>query len=141
VTTVSLTLWAAEAEIRGAARPDYLTGASAWLRANSPVGSVIFQTDWDDFTRLFYYNPANIYTVGLDPTYLQLADPARWDAWVAITRGRVESPSTAIREQFGAAYVVSDLRHGDFAAQADRDPGLRLVYRDDNALVWQVVEP
>jgi hypothetical protein len=138
---VGLTLPAADAEIRDAARPDYLAGASAWLREHSSAGSVVFQTDWDDFTRLFYYNPANIYTVGLDPTYLQLADPALWDAWVAITRGQVAQPSTAIRERFGAAYVVSDRRHEDFAAQADRDPGLRLMYQDDNALVWQVVTP
>lgn len=137
---IGLTLRAADREIRDASRPDYLAGASAWLRENSPAGSVIFQTDWDDFTRLFYYNPANIYTVGLDPTYLQLADPALWDEWVAITRGEVAQPSTAIRERFGAAYVVSDQQHDDFAAQADADPGLLLVYRDDNALVWQVVK-
>ncbi len=137
---IGLTFRAADSEIRDASRPDYLAGASAWLRENSPAGSVIFQTDWDDFTRLFYYNPANIYTVGLDPTYLQLADPALWDEWVAITRGEVAQPSTAIRERFGAAYVVSDQQHDDFAAQADLDPGLQLVYRDDNALVWQVVK-
>jgi hypothetical protein len=137
---IGLTFRAADREIRDASRTDYLAGASAWLRDNSPAGSVIFQTDWDDFTRLFYYNPANIYTVGLDPTYLQLADPALWDEWVAITRGEVAQPSTAIRERFGAAYVVSDQQHDDFAAQADADPGLQLVYRDDNALVWQVVK-
>jgi asparagine N-glycosylation enzyme membrane subunit Stt3 len=46
--------------------------ASLWLEKNTPVGSRVFQTDWDDFPRLFFYNTHNTYLIGLDPTYLQL---------------------------------------------------------------------
>lgn len=133
-----LTLRGALDDIGGSADTHYMAGAAEWLAANTEPGTPVFQTDWDDFTRLFYYNTSNIYLIGLDPTYLQLANPLMWDNWVAITQGRVEQPSILIHEQFGSAYVVSDTRHGAFEDQARNDPGLQLVYRDDNALVWQV---
>ena len=113
-------------------------GAAGWLQEHTPAGAAVFQTDWDDFTRLFYYNTHNTYLVGLDPTYLERADPALWDQWVAITRGAVAQPSAVIRSDFGASYVVSDTRHEAFAAQAEDDPAMRLVYRDQYSFVWEV---
>lgn len=118
---------------------DSLAGAANWLEENTPPGSMIFQTDWDDFTRLFFYNTASIYTAGLDPTYLELSDAELYDLWVRITRGEVDQPSTAIREEFGGAYVVSDLDHTAFLRDAEDDPGLREVYRDDDAVVYEVL--
>ncbi len=38
-------------------------GASAWLAANTSEGEQIFQTDWDDFPRLFFYNTHNRYLI------------------------------------------------------------------------------
>ena len=119
--------------------PLQFAGASNWLRRNTAEGSMVFQTDWDDFTRLFYYNPSNIYIVGLDPTYLELADPEMWDEWVAITRGEVEVPSAKIRDDFDAGYVVSDRRHAAFKDQADADPQMKLVYWDSGSYVWQII--
>lgn len=113
--------------------------ASLWLRANAPLGSVIFQTDWDDFTRLFFYNDRVIYTLGLDPTYMQLYDAALYEEWVALTRGEVENPSALIRSRFNGDYVFSDLRHSSFEAAAAADPHLQEVYRDDFAIIWQVI--
>ena len=113
-------------------------GASAWLEDNSPAGSRVFQTDWDDFPRLFFYNSRNTYTIGLDPTYMQLYDPGLYDLWVEITRGDVDQPSSVILDRFDAQYVVTDLRHGDFTRMAEDDPGLREVYRDNYSIVYQV---
>ncbi len=114
-------------------------GASAWLRDHAAPDTLIFQTDWDDFTRLFYYNPQNVYVSGLDPTYFQLANPDLWEQWEAIRRGEVSSPSRVIRDDFGATYVVSDRRHDAFERQAENDPALELVYSDRYSYVWQVV--
>jgi hypothetical protein len=120
---------------------DLYAGASAWLEKNTPAGSRVFQTDWDDFPRLFFYNTHNTYLAGLDPTYMQLYDAKLYDLWVDITRGDVEEPSRFIVAEFGAQYVHTDLRHGDFLDQAARDPSLREVYRDDQAVIFEVVEP
>jgi hypothetical protein len=119
--------------------PSWFVGASNWLDRNAPDGAMVFQTDWDDFTRLFYHNPSNIYLVGLDPTYLERADPDLWTQWVAITRGEVELPSSVIRSAFDAEYVVSDRRHTAFADRANADPDMRLVYWDRDSNVWQII--
>ncbi|MCB9451246.1 MAG: hypothetical protein H6672_07385 [Anaerolineaceae bacterium] len=126
------------ADIQNVKDVSYLSGASAWLASHTEPGELIFQTDWDDFTRLFYYNTHNVYLVGLDPTYLQVADPFLWNQWVAITQGVVERPSVLIRDTFGARYVVSDTQHQDFAQTAEGDPNLHLVYRDATSMIWYV---
>jgi len=113
--------------------------ASAWLAENTPAGARVFQTDWDDFPRLFFYNTHNSYLAGLDPTYLLLYDEELYYLWVDITRGEVERPSTAILKDFGGRYVLTDLQHGGFLEQAEADPGLLEVYRDNYAAVYQVL--
>ncbi len=135
------TMHTVQEDIQDAPDAEYMAGAAAWLQTNTPPNALIFQTDWDDFTYLFYHNTHNTYLVGLDPTYLQVADATLWNLWVPITQGMVERPSVLIRESFGAAYVVSDLNHEAFASSAENDPNMQLVYRDSYSLIWQVMEP
>ncbi|GAB4461356.1 MAG: hypothetical protein Kow0070_18800 [Anaerolineales bacterium] len=116
-------------------------GASQWLVENTPAGSRVFQTDWDDFPRLFFYNTHNTYLIGLDPTYMQLYDPELYDLWVLITQGQVGNPSSIIAIRFGAQYVHTDLNHRDFIRVAEQDPGLHEVYRDDQAILYEVLPP
>jgi hypothetical protein len=113
--------------------------ASLWLEKNTPAGSRLFQTDWDDFPRLFYYNTHNTYLVGLDPTYLQLYDADLYDLWVEITQGDVDNPSQIIATTFDSRYIHTDLHHSDFLQVAAEDPGLREVYRDDQAVIFEVI--
>jgi hypothetical protein len=123
------------------AKPNQLfQGASAWLVANTPAGARVFQTDWDDFPRLFFYNTHNTYLIGLDPTYMQLYDADLYAVWVDITRGRVENPSQIIEENFGAEFILSDLSHRGFLTQAADDPRLQEVYRDAESVIFQVVD-
>ena len=131
------TLSAAQASIKNSKPYGTYAGASAWLQANTPAGARVFQTDWDDFPRLFYYNTHNTYLIGLDPTYMLIYDAELYDLWVDITQGEIEQPSQAIEQEFGAQYVLTDLRHGDFIEQAAEDPGLKEVYRDGEAVVYQ----
>jgi hypothetical protein len=114
-------------------------GASAWLSQNTPAGSRIFQTDWDDFTRLFFYNSRNTYTAGLDPTYMQLYDPDLFDLWVDITKGRLEYPAETIATTFDAGYVITDLKHKAFLKKAEADPQLEEVFRDRYAVIFKVL--
>ena len=120
---------------------DLYAGASIWLSANTPAGSRVFQTDWDDFPRLFFYNTHNTYLAGLDPTYLQLYDEALYENWVDITQGDVEHPSQVIASAFEARYIHTDLNHRDFLRVAAQDPGLKEIYRDDHAVLFEVTVP
>jgi hypothetical protein len=136
-----LNLGASKASLESSAPYTLYQGSSAWLEANTPAGTRVFQTDWDDFPRLFHYNTHNTYLVGLDPTYMQLYDAELYDLWVDITQGRVEQPSEMIRSVFGSSFVLSDQEHTRFLREADRDPNLVEVYRDGDAIIFQVIEP
>ena len=61
------------------------------LAADPNADVTIFQTDWDDFTRQFFYFDDARYINGLDPTFMQLHDEALYEEWVDITRGRVDA--------------------------------------------------
>ncbi len=132
------TFSAAQASLQKSKPYETFAGASAWLVANTPAGARVFQTDWDDFPRLFYYNTHNTYLIGLDPTYMQLYNTKLYNSWVEISQGKVDHPSTAILQDFGAHYLVSDLKHKGFLATAAKDPGLVEVYRDADSVVYQV---
>ena len=113
--------------------------ASAWLAQNTPAGARVFQTDWDDFPRLFFYNTHNTYLIGLDPTYMQLYSPGLYDLWVDITQGKIEQPSRYISTTFESTYIHTDLHHTNFLRVAADDPGLKEVYRDNQAVIFQVI--
>ena len=115
-------------------------GASAWLETNTPEGARVFQTDWDDFPRLFFYNTHNSYLVGLDPTYMQIADPKLYDLWTKVTQGKVENIADVVAGKFGAMFIHSDLNHSEFIRKAKADAGLKEVYRDDQAVVFEVIK-
>jgi hypothetical protein len=135
---VWLSLCTARASLAQARPAETYAAAARWLQSNTPPESMVFQTDWDDFPRLFFYNTSNIYLNGLDPTYLQLRDPALYDEWVALTRGEVEKPGQRIRDRFDARYAISDLNHTAFIREAKRDPSIHEVYRDTYAVIFEV---
>ncbi|HEX2997685.1 MAG TPA: hypothetical protein VHP14_22875 [Anaerolineales bacterium] len=137
--SIGASLTPARAAVDGSKPYGLYANASLWLEKNTPAQSRVFQTDWDDFPRLFYYNTHNTYLIGLDPTYLQLYDADLYDLWVEITQGDVENPSRIIASTFDARYIHTDLHHQDFLRVAAEDPGLKEVYRDDQAVVFEVV--
>jgi len=89
---------------------------------------------------LFFYNSKNTYLIGLDATYMQLYDDELYKLWVKITQGDVEQPGAIIASQFGAHYILTDLSHEDFLYQAAKDQRLIETYRDEDAVVFLVVE-
>lgn len=135
---LALTLSQARASVARSKPADQYAQASIWLADNAEPGAMIFQTDWDDFPRLFFYNDRSIYTAGLDPTYMELYDQDLFDEWRALTRGEIDQPGQVIRDRFGAAYVFSDLNHDEFLDQAGDDPLLAEVYRDEYAAIFAV---
>lgn len=112
--------------------------ASAWLIANTPPGSLLCQTDWDDFSQLFFYNTHNTYTLGLDPTYMESYRREMYELWRDIGRGRVAQPSQPMANVFGCQYVLTDLDHENFLDEAAADPNLEEVYRDGYAVIFRI---
>jgi len=115
----------------------YKAGAE-WMRANVPPGHTVFNTDWDDFPRLFYYDPTHNYISGLDPTYLYDKDHELSELYDNITLGKEEDPGPLIRDRFGARYVFTDNSHDDFFMTA-RDSGwFEIVYEDGDCTIFHI---
>jgi hypothetical protein len=112
--------------------------AATWLATNTPLGSRVFATDWDDFPELFFWDTNNAYLNGLDPTYMYLEDGPLYLQWRSITRGRVDTPGASIRDQFDCGWVFTDSEHTAFLKNAAADPDLTEVYRDKNAVIFAV---
>jgi hypothetical protein len=111
-----------------------------WMRTHVPAGQVVFNTDWDDFPKLFYYDPTHAYVSGLDPTYLYDRDQALSVLYEDITLGRNKDPGPAIRDRFGARYVFTDNEdvHNDFYDAAMDSGWFDEVYTDKDCTVLYI---
>ena len=110
------------------------------MRANVPAGQMVFNTDWDDFPRLLYYDPTHIYITGLDPTYLLDKNPDLSKLYERITTGEEEDPGPLIRDKFGARWVFSDNTsdHDAFYDNALRSGWFDRVYEDADCSVLHI---
>jgi hypothetical protein len=133
-----LTVEQARSDMKTEANPYDYKGASEWIAANVPAGAMIFNTDWDDFPMLYYYNPNNAYIVGLDPTYLFDRKPELWKLYASITLGDQDDPADLIRERFGAEYVFTDNQHPDFMDNAISSGKFDIVYTDAKTTVLRI---
>jgi hypothetical protein len=124
--------------VSGESDPNIYAGAATWLRENTPEGSLVFNTDWDDFPMLFHHDTHNAYASGLDPTYLLYANPELSELYEEITLGKKKNPAAIIRDRFGSRYAFTDSGHGDFIRNATDGGQMKVVYEDEHALVLEV---
>ncbi len=125
----------------GSSEPhDYYKQGAEWMQANVPAPQMIFNTDWDDFPRLFYYDPSHNYVSGLDPTYLFDKDPALSRLYDRITLGEEEDPGPLIRDRFGARYVFTDNSHDNFFNNAIESGWFDIVYEDTDCTILRIRE-
>jgi len=117
---------------------EHYKAGTDWLRANVPPGQIVFNTDWDDFPRLFYYDSTHYYVSGLDPSYLFDKNPDLSRLYDRITLGKEEDPGPLIRDRFGARYVFSDNSHHDFFAAARESGWFDIVYEDEQCTIMHI---
>jgi hypothetical protein len=135
---LSFNLKATVKEIGQSESHDHYRAGVAWLHANVPPGEIIFNTDWDDFPRLFYYDSSHYYVSGLDPSYLYEKNPDLSRLYEGITLGREEDPGPLIRDKFGARYVFSDNNHHDFFEHARLSGWFDIVYEDTECTIMYI---
>jgi hypothetical protein len=119
---------------------EYYQRGAEWLVAHVPEGHRIFNTDWDDFPRLFYYDSNHSYVSGLDPSYLYDQNPELSQLYERITLGKQDDPGPLIRDRFGATYVFSDNGHSDFFAKARESGWFDIVYEDEQCIIMRIRE-
>jgi hypothetical protein len=127
-------------DIRDSDPRDHYAKGALWMRANVPAGEMVFNTDWDDFPRLFYYDPTHVYASGLDPSYLYEKNQDLSDLFVKITTGEQEDPGPLIRDKFGARWVFSDNTsdHDSFYDRALTSGWFDRVYEDEDCSVLHI---
>ena len=127
------------AEEIGTSKPhDHYQRGAAWMQANIPPGELIFNTDWDDFPRLFYYDPTHRYVSGLDPSYLYDKDPKLSRLYDSIGQGEEEDPGPLIRDRFGARYVFTDNSHHEFFDHARLSGWFDIIYEDRDCTIMYI---
>jgi hypothetical protein len=134
-------------DIAGMAGPDHYRGGMEWISRNVPRGELIFNTDWDDFPKMFYYDSEHPVVSGLDPTYLFDQNRPLAELYEKIGIGQEENPGPLIREKFClgegesrrcARYVFTDNEHDAFSANALDSGWFEIVYEDRDCTVLRI---
>ncbi len=131
-------LWSVTDEIGRSEPHNHYEKGAAWMRANIPPGPIVFNTDWDDFPRLFYFDPTHYYVSGLDPSYLFEKNPDLSRLYDRITLGQQNNPGPLIRDRFGARYIFSDNGHDDFFEKARESGWFDVVYEDVDCTIMYI---
>lgn len=127
-------------EIASSDGPDKYRAGMQWISQNVPAGERIFNTDWDDFPRMFFFDQSHAYVSGLDPTYLLDKNPELSKLYDDITLGKRDDPAGIIRDRFGSRYVFSDQDkvHDDFYFKAMDSGWFEKVYEDGDCLILHI---
>lgn len=119
-------------------RPNELAPASVWLAENTPVGSRVVHSDWDEFPLLFYHNTHNTYIVGLDPTFLYKADPDRYWTWANITLGKFGGDVyQAVTTTLDSHYVMVTSDHTGMDRYFRTNDRFTKRYQDSEATIYE----
>lgn len=112
---------------------------SQWFQKNSPAGSIVIHSDWDDFPVLFYHNSHNYYIVGLDPTFMYEYNQDIYWQWANLTLGKeVPNLYRVVKNDFKASYILIEKDHAGMRNNVAKTPGFSLIYEDNQTYLYQV---
>lgn len=139
---------------RSAAPPEHLREAAEWLRDHSDTGDIVFNTHWDNFSPLFFWNQTNYYIGGMDPIFQYDYSPKLYwkfhhisiDEYGDLTCGEtVCGPSNAediykvLKEDFKARYVfVEKRRNPNLLAFLNSDARFEKKFDNGKELIFLV---
>lgn len=117
----------------------WATGVDANGVENMPAGARIFNCNWDDFPKLFFFNTKHRYVYGLDPNYLYSENPDLYKLLLEITEGKMNDAGPVIRQRFGADYIFADAKENtDMIAKALESGWVEFIYEDDEARILKI---
>jgi len=121
--------------------PDHYSRGMKWVQDHVPIGARIYNVNWPDFPKLFFYDTSHTYVAGLDPTYLLDQNPELSQLYERINAGREPHPAAIIRDRFGASHVML----GNFWGAPGLYPGalksneFAKVYEDNETIILKIV--
>ncbi|MBA4185421.1 MAG: hypothetical protein H0X49_15625 [Acidobacteria bacterium] len=127
------------ATLQGNEANDKYKRATNWAKENIPEGERIFNCNWDDFPKLFFYDTKHNYVYGLDPNYLFTENPDLSKLIPDLTSGKIEDPAPVIHEKFGARFIFTDAKENeDMVAKCLESGWCEMVYKDDEAMFLKI---
>ena len=127
--------------------PDRYQAGMEWVSKNVPKGELVYNADWDDFPKLFFYDPERPFVAGLDPTYLLDKNKELMKHYERIGKGEEDNPGPIIREQFClgqgearrcARYVFMDHEHEAFFNNALDSGWFEVAYEDGDCSILRI---
>lgn len=113
--------------------------ATDWAKANIPEGELIFNCNWDDFPKLFYFDTKHNYVYGLDPNYLYSKNPELSKLIPDITGGKIDEIAPIIRDKFGSRWIFNDAKENvDMVAKCLESGWCEMAYQDDEAMYLKI---
>ena len=114
---------------------------------------MVFNVNWGDFSKLFFYNTHNYYITGLDPKFIYLLSSEKYWLYTNIGKGVVckkeeccdqyddRSIYDIIKKEFNSDYVFlstadKDFDHIDLIIILESDSRFKKVYENDSGQVW-----
>ncbi|HLA26060.1 MAG TPA: hypothetical protein VJ028_02780 [Patescibacteria group bacterium] len=110
----------------------------SWLKANTPKGSIVLHSDWDESPVLFYQNDWNYYIVGLDPTFMYEYNKDLYWKWVNITTGKgVDDMTEVIKNELRVQYVLATSDHQDMDKLFKNNEDFEKMYEDEEGKIYK----
>ncbi len=129
---------------------------SLWLKENTPEKSIVFNVNWGDFSKMFFYNTHNYYIAGLDMKFTYNLSSERYWLYTHLGDGTVcdkeecderNESSLAIynvlKNEFNADYIFVPLMHNGFDYTnliniLNSDSRFEKVYENEGGKVWRL---
>src|SRR3990167_5831310 len=114
-------------------------GIGNWLKTNTPKGSIVLHSDWDESPVLFYQNDWNYYIVGLDPTFMYEYNKDLYWKWVNITTGKgVDDMTKVIKNELRVQYVLATSDHQDMDKLFKNNEDFEKMYEDEEGKIYKI---
>ncbi|MGI8787715.1 MAG: hypothetical protein ACR2HG_08155 [Pyrinomonadaceae bacterium] len=113
--------------------------AMTWAIENIPEGERIFNCNWDDFPKMFFFDQKHNYIYGLDPNYLYTKNPELSKLIPDLTSGKIDDPAPIIRDKFGSRFIFSDAKENEeMIAKCLESGWCETAYQDDEAIFLKI---
>lgn len=117
--------------------------AAEWLMNNTTEGSKIWNTQWDEFPQLFYWNTHNTYVVGLDPMFMYLKNREDYVLYASIANENLLDPGTihhTLQNVFHTQYIfLENFRNTDLKHVLSSSPEyFSLRFEDRSTSIYQL---
>lgn len=125
--------------IRGNEPNEKYKNAMTWANENIPEGEIIYNCNWDNFPKMFFYDTKHRYAWGLDPNYLYSKNPDLYKLMGELNSGKIEDPAPVIREKFNSRFIFSEADDNvDLIANCLQSGWCETAYKDKDAIILKI---